>query len=164
MPEINSTTGSASANSYVSLVEFDSFIDERTDADEFADFSADEKARALIEATRRLDQESFCGAKTTETQALEFPRYDTYDQNGYYYNSDAIPRPVKNAQMELAAAFLNGTFSTQDTGLENFASFSKSDLSLTPRGLPAGRLPAQVTRYLRDFLLAGGGEIQLVRG
>jgi hypothetical protein len=42
------------------------------------------------------------GYRVNSTQALDFPRWDIVDDNGYIVPSDAVPTPIATANAELA--------------------------------------------------------------
>lgn len=173
--EIIITAGGATANSYASIEAADLYFLGRSFADAWTDADADTKARALVSATRRLDQESWRGTPTATTQGLLWPRYGVENpdyQNGSqpsgYYSttrllaSDAIPGWLERATCELALVLLSNNL-LEDTGLEGLESVGVGDLQVTPRKGRAGRLPANVWRECRPYLLGAGGKVDLVR-
>lgn len=106
---IVATVGSASANSFVTLVEAAAYMEGRLNSDAWDNAGADEQNRALAEATREIDQFEFVGRRSDTTQVLAWPRQwapNPDDPNYDYYAVDAIPQRVKNATMELAFQFL----------------------------------------------------------
>lgn len=161
---ITATVGGSTSNSYVTLVEADAHFDARLDATDWSGATDDTKNRALIQATQRLDQQRFKGRREDEDQALAFPRVGTFDRDGYAYDSDTIPTPVKRAQMELALAML-GTDLLADTGLEGFKRAKVGPLDVETRYRPAGTLPAHVRREIAH-LVEGESALQfdIVRG
>lgn len=165
MPTLKESPGADDANSYLTDDEIRAMADERLDADELrADPLPDDVKRAAIMATRRLDQENFDGDAMSETQALAFPRSGiTNSKTGADYSSSTIPTGIKRGTFELMLAINAGTFSVDDTGLENIDSMSVGPVNITPRGRPGGSLPANVLREINDFLETGGA-VELVRG
>lgn len=162
---VDATVGGASANSYVTKAEADAYVLGRLNASTWEDETDTDKLnRALVSATRRLDQEEWQGRKVATTQALEWPRSGTSDQNGNAYATDAIPQPVKDATCELALAMLSEDL-LADSGLEAFNSVTVGSLQVTPRhGRPAGDLPENVRRELRGLLATARNTIPLERG
>ena len=74
---IVATVGSATANSYLTLAAANSLIEGLvlgTDATAWDSSTDDNKNRALVSATKRIDRERFLGAKAASTQALQWPR------------------------------------------------------------------------------------------
>ena len=173
---IIATVGSASANSYVTLAEAETYMDGRVYTDDWDNASDTDKEKALISATLRLEQESWRGAPSATTQALKWPRYNVENADyedaghgsypwgwGYYLDSTTIPVWLKNAQCELALVLL-GTNLLEDTGLELIESVSVGDLNVTPhKSRKAGRLPANVRRFVAPYIVGGGGTVRLVR-
>lgn len=165
---IDATVGGEGANSYVTLAQFTTYLDERPfDTTTTASAATeDERTRALIAACRRLDQEDYTGTKADSSQALKWPRYGVKDEDGRTYDSDAIPTIVQHAQMEQAIAYLTADSDPEAaTGLEGFASVTVGPLQVTPRHTSAqGALPDIVRRLLRPVLTTGASTIRLVRG
>lgn len=125
MATLDATVGGASANAYAAVADGDTYFDERLQASAWTGESdAAVKTRALIMATRRLDQETFVGYKNSTSQALEWPREDAYDRDGEEYTTTAIPTVIKHAMFEIALAFLNSNADSSDPmandGLERF--------------------------------------------
>jgi hypothetical protein len=150
-------------NSYLSVDGADEILEVRIGASDWAEASPDDKAAALITATRRLEQETYQGAKSDSDQSLLFPRSNLFNSNGDLYADDAIPSPVQLACAELALQLLRDPSLFDDTGLENFSSISKGDSSLTPRGIVSGKLPAQVSRFLRGIRIGNDGGGSAIR-
>jgi hypothetical protein len=135
---INATAGDASANSYITLAEADTFVEAMvlgTDANKWGSGNTDSRNRALTAAAQRLDRERFLGARATDTQALQWPRTgvrkpDTY-VNTYatgfpfrisddYFTDTEVPDQVKRAQIELAVYLHSNTDGISLGGLEDF--------------------------------------------
>ena len=111
---IDATLQGASANSYVTLAEADTYFETVPDSSTWTDKTDDQKTRALISATRWIDALSFYGDRCTETQALKWPRED-YKVDGIKLVCTLIPQQVKVATYELARAFANDTDSITGT-------------------------------------------------
>lgn len=106
---IVATVGSASANSYTTLAEANSYMEGRLNSTLWDAASDDSCNRALVEATREIDTLFFVGKRASTTQALAWPRdfaVDPDDPNGDYFATTEIPTRVKNACMELANQFI----------------------------------------------------------
>lgn len=109
MPDLITSAGSASANSFISSEASDAYLDTRLNASAWSDASDDDKARALIEATRELSLLNWDGKRVDDTQALSWPRQlvkNPDDPNWSYFDSTEIPTRVKDATCELALEFL----------------------------------------------------------
>lgn len=162
MPTLTATASSATANSYATVAEGNAYFDERVQASNWTGESdADVKERALIMATRRVDQLSFEGAKSTDTQALKWPRINAFDESGYEYDTDAVPTLVKHATFEIALKILNdnadSTDPLADSGLEQFdrAKVGPLDVEIN-HTRSSTALPDNVTRILRPVLRGSG--------
>ena len=110
-------TGKSDANSYVSLTECNTYHIDRSNSDWTGDDPT--KEAALIRATQYLDshyRSRFLGYRGSEAQALEWPRYDVEDDNGYWLDGE-IPQELKYATCELALRALSGELlDDQDRG------------------------------------------------
>ena len=111
MPSITATVGSASANSYVTETEVDTYADEMGGANALAWEESSERLQLMIRSTRALDALFWLGQKAASTQALQWPRdyvVDPDSPTGEYFDDDAIPTRIKRAQMELVLAMAGG--------------------------------------------------------
>ena len=148
-PTLTATAKSASANSYVTRTEAQSYMDERIETDNWDDASNADQDRALIMATNRLEREEYRGGATTTTQRLRHPRAGLITRDGQSYDQDIVCRPVKEATYELALAILDGNYVESDTGLEEYTSVTIGPLNVTPNlGRNAGVLPRRVQQLL----------------
>lgn len=166
MPSLVVTPGSASANSYLSDTEAETMADERLQATEWDDAVADDQARALIGATNLLDLHTFKGWKTTTTQRLKWPRTDVVDEDGEEYDTDDIPRFLKQATFETALWLLNKNADSEDptqgTGLEGFKRAQVGPLSVDVNELfRSGDLPDHIRAMIRHVVAGGqfGGAV-----
>lgn len=97
------TPGGTDSNSYATLAEANEYHDTRLHNSEWGNATDLTKEAALIWATRTLDVNFYWyGRKSTETQALDWPRSGVTDSDGYSIDSDVIPVQVKWAESELA--------------------------------------------------------------
>lgn len=69
---IVATPGASNANSYVTLIETDTYMDSRLNTSSWHDSVLQEEA--LLQACFRLDQYDYVGDPVTETQSLKWPR------------------------------------------------------------------------------------------
>jgi len=149
-PTIDASVGGASANCLITQANATTYFNGRLSTDDWTNASTADKDRALIMATVRLEQEEYRGSKVTTAQALKWPRYSTYNDNGDTYATDDIPDVVDDACCEMALAILKDPTIMSDSGLEGFTSVGVGPLSVQPRSSrKAGALPQQVIRLLR---------------
>ena len=137
---IDATLGGASANSYVTLADANSYFETVPDSSTWVDKTDDQKNRAIISATRWIDALSFYGNRCTETQALKWPRED-YKVDGIELACTLIPVGIEIATYELARALANDTDAitgtTGTTGLYDQVELGElkvkyKDSSMTP--------------------------------
>jgi hypothetical protein len=181
---IDATAGGASANSYITLSEANTFVEamiSSTDVSKWTTGTDDTRNRALAAAAQRLDRERFLGAKATDTQSMQWPRTgvrkpDTY-LNTYatgfpfrisedYFTDTEIPDQIKRAQIELAVYLHNNTDGISLGGLEDFKSVQVGSISVTPDksgAIGADRVPPMFERYLTSLRISGPGNIAIRR-
>lgn len=102
---VTATPGSASANSYISVATGDDLANVYLGTLAWSSASTDNKGRALIMATRYLDQLEWIGSKATTTQALAWPRKEAACGE-WSFTASEIPQPIKQACFDLAEALL----------------------------------------------------------
>jgi hypothetical protein len=171
---ITATAGSASANSFVTLAEAETYMEARLNATLWDAATEDTKNRALVEATREIDVLSYIGRSADDTQALSWPRQwainpDDPDYN-YFLTTD-VPQRIKNAQMELAFQFIKqGT--TDVAALDSNVGIKRKKIDVIEteysdynKAEGLSRYP-RVLNYLMPLLDAGYGGLvsQVIRG
>jgi hypothetical protein len=116
--------------------------------------SVDNRARALVEATRIIERQLWAGAKVSDGQALQWPRTGVTYADGSEVSSASIPDEVVEAAYELALAGL------ADVSLFTGTSTEKQTKKLEAKGTSieyfsprAGdRWPGRVAELLAQFL------------
>ena len=110
---INSTVGGASANSYITIAQGTAYADDVLGTTAWSTATTDNRTRALLAATARLDELAWIGARASSTQALAWPRTDAACGE-FDYAADVIPAEVQEATWQLAELLLGdaGAFST----------------------------------------------------
>lgn len=122
----DSTTGGASANSYVSVEDADAFHSEsRLHNTAWSSATTPTKQAALVWATMLLDTRyNWKGVRSDELQALKWPRFSAYDSDGYLvgYNYQTqqygIPIRLKQAVSELAFRLIEQDRTNDFDGLQ----------------------------------------------
>ena len=99
------TAGASDANSYLTVAAADDLADLYLGTLNWASATTDNKGRALIMATRYLDELTYIGAKTAATQALLWPRTEA-ECGDWSFTSSEIPKPIKQATFDLAEHLL----------------------------------------------------------
>jgi len=105
---IVATLKSATANSYVTLAEANTYFETVPDSTTWDNKTDDQKKRALISATRWIDSLNFYGDRCDDGQALKWPR-NNYEVDNVELVCTAIPNNIKYAEYELARALANET-------------------------------------------------------
>lgn len=165
MPTLDATVGGTDSNSYATRAEANTYFDNRLNATTWSALSDDDKDRALITATSRIEQESFVGTVADEDQALQWPRDGVVDRNGNEVLETEIPQQVKNAQYEYALTLTGGTTQLLPSGLDQFTEVKVGSIQVKMKdGFIEGKLPDNVYRELEEFLTTRRNEIRKVRG
>lgn len=133
---IVSTVASATANSYSSIADADSYHETHLYATDWTDADTDTKCRALQMATRLLDQHvTWLGSAVGSTQALLWPRVGVFGPNGYELAHDAIPVLVEQATAEFARQLITADLTAEnDATRQGLQSLTAGSVSLTFRG------------------------------
>jgi len=127
-------TKPSGANSYISEANCKIYLDLRG-LTEWGLESTENKQASLIRATDYLEsnfKNRWQGFKTSSDQSLSFPRYDVYDEDGYYFSETEIPQELIDAQCLLAnKAILDGelVLLTQDVTQDNLINSKKRKVS-----------------------------------
>lgn len=170
---IVATAGAANANSFVTLVEAEAYMEGRGNASTWTAATDAEKNVTLVEATRDIDVQNYRGKRASSTQALDWPRdwaVDPDDPYLDYFDSDEIPTRIKNATCELAFQYIKaGTTDVAALDAATNVKRKKVDVleteyfaaSSTPTGL--SRYP-RVIAYIRPLLASTGPTAATVRG
>jgi len=170
---IVATAGSASANSFITLAECETYMEGRGNKALWTAAADSDKNIALVEATRELDLLTYTGYRTDDTQALSWPRQWAVDPDNptdQYFDTDEIPTRLKNAQAELAFQFIKaGT--TDLAALDSKAGVKRKKVDVletewfsaatTPTGI--ARYP-RVMNYIRRLLATSGLTTEVIRG
>jgi hypothetical protein len=171
---ITATVGSASANSYATLAEAETYMEARLNGTLWDASTDDNKNRALVEAARELDPLGWDGYRVDDTQAMSWPRswvVNPDDPNRDYYGSTTVPQRVKDAQCELAFQFIkSGVTDVAAQDPYDYITEKKIDVLVT-KYAPPGSRPRGLARYprvmklIRPLLVASSGISRpLVRG
>lgn len=139
-------------NTYVSDAEADSYFADRLYADDWTGATSGDQEKALLMAKRLLDQQPFAGERTSTDQILAWPRSGISG-----VDSATVPQAIKDAQCELALAFLREDL-TADDGTRGVRSLRAGSVAIEYDGrAPAKRLPDAAHALLEPFLSLTGG-------
>jgi hypothetical protein len=146
------------ANSYVALDDAETYFEERLNADSWHQAEEVDKMRALIMATKAIDNLNFTGEKTDTEQTLQFPRYDDAD----------IPNEILEACYECALSFLDGVdieFEKEALNVteQRIAGVNVKYASTVPPEHIIAGIPSYKAWLLLKPFLRGPDDIQLFR-
>lgn len=173
---IDATPGGASANSFVTLAECQTYMDARLNGSLWTAAATDDQNRALVEATREISNRVWPSTRVSSTQALSWPRWFVVNPDApwsglVYFDQTVIPQRVKDATCELAFQFIKAgatDVAAQDS-LQNIVEKSIGGAITTRYSEPLnrkkgiGRYP-RVMDYIRPLLASSGPTTPLVRG
>ena len=172
---ITATLSSATANSYVTLAEANTYFETVPDSSTWTNKTDDQKNRSLIAATRWIDSFIFYGDRCDNGQALKFPR-NNYQVDDVELSCTTIPNNIKYAQYELARALANETDAmTGNTGTDgNIEEVKLGDIQVKYNTTSQGTGTVNnimdkypwLQSYLGAYMLGGAGSFQMrvVRG
>jgi len=110
------TIGSASANTFGTQAEADTYFDNRLNVSDWTGADSDDKDRALLQAAIEMCLMAWKGTRVDSTQALCWPRDEVVNpdlpwasqepQDSYYYETTEMPDRIKHSQFELALEML----------------------------------------------------------
>jgi hypothetical protein len=100
----NATPGATDANSYVTVEGADEFLTERRMhvGIEWTALSQADKEAALMWSTREIERHDFIGTRQSSEQALHWPTFEQYENDGRPIPDDGIPISVEDATSEMA--------------------------------------------------------------
>jgi hypothetical protein len=105
-------TGKADAESYLSVADCDTYHTKHGDSSDWSGASTADKEEALRMGTQYLDaiyNALWIGTRANETQALDWPRSDAEDYDGFIIGSTSIPQALKDATAEAAVRHITET-------------------------------------------------------
>ena len=168
-------TGRADANSYADVTDSDAYHAGHLYASAWTGATADNKAAALVMASRVIDAEfQFNGVKTSAAQALQWPRSDCRDPDAVATSggsgvvaSNLVPKAVLDATCELARELLTLDRTAAPPGeglLSDWTSTAGKKYSKTDIRPILPRLVQSLLAKYGSPVRQGGGVVKLVRG
>lgn len=166
---IVATPSATNANSYVTLTEFDTFLDELYPAPALAVAALnDEKNRALVTACAQMTLFLYRSPRAMDGQSLPAPFLampnpdsTTVNESGsIYYAATVVPDRMKRAQMLTAVALLEETYTPNAAEIEgNLTAWSHDGVSLSYAASKSvsgartkGELPQEARSLIAPFL------------
>ena len=166
--------GKIDANSYASAADSDAYHAGHLYATSWTGATADNKAAALVMASRVIDAEfQFNGVKTSAAQALQWPRSDCRDPDAVatsaglgVIGSNVVPKGVTHATCELARELLLLDRTTAPPGegiASDWTSTAGKKYSKTDVRPILSRLVLSLLSKFGTPTRQGGGVVKLVR-
>lgn len=128
---IDATLSGANSNSYITLADAEIYFSERLHTTTWDSATEDQKNRALIMATKRIDQEEFYGDRSTSTQKLKFPRNNLGYLDGVLLDG-TIPTILKEAQCELSIHLLSVDISKPGVTSDSYSEIKIASITIKP--------------------------------
>ena len=151
---IVSTPGGAASNSYITIADGTAYSDDQLGTTNWSTASTDNRTRALLAATARLDELTWIGTRASTTQALAWPR-DGAECGDLSFTDAEIPEPVRQACWQLAELLLGDT--------DAFSTVAQVSGELVP-GIPNANLrSASLGNGAIDLTFKDGGGAPLYR-
>lgn len=166
------TAGAANANAYITLAEFNTYLDSCLHTSAAVTAATDDtKNRAIATATRLLDELIEWDGEPTEadTQALQWPRADLEDDKGEDLDEDTIPQRLKNATAEFAR-YLIDSDRTAENATDGIVAMSVGSVNLQfsetapPERKPIPDAVWQMISLWGKKSFGGSMSVPLVRG
>lgn len=124
-------SGKLNANAYCTVEEATDYHASRLHSDTWTDSYAKEQQAAIMWATRLLDERfDWIGQPANTGQALQWPRFGTWNRDGHPVSRAIIPQWLKNATAELARHLVASDIEAPpDTA--GFSRIAVGDIALT---------------------------------
>ena len=139
-------------NSFVSLDDADLYHEMRLHVETWTNADDDTKEAALMWATRLLnDLINWAGYKTSQGQALRWPRNFVYDLDGYLLDSGTIPDFLKSATSEYARNLIDSDL-TEGNAMAGFKSLKIDVLEMEiDKYSQAATIPPAVWDMIKQY-------------
>lgn len=152
-------------NSYVTLDEANEYFVSRLGSDYWDTLEDEQKEKALITATKKIDRLPFIGYKQDPYQPLQFPRF--YYSTGCYYNGlpiEDIPQQVKDAVCEEALTTLQYIENNSEDIYNGALSGSYQSLKLGDASITYGSKGSTNSGTSSNGVLLSENALQLLQG
>lgn len=159
---ITATVGSETANSFVTLAEFRTYLGQRLNsANVLSTRSATDMSIALIDAGREFNEKAWRGVKADDDQSMAWPRRYVMIPDGVeYLASDAIPQAIKDAQCERAVELLESTNAGESEAIIKTFSQGDTRIEYDVRQVASAARRSRLADLLRAYLLSNGRAIR----
>lgn len=152
------TLGSNTYTTYVSVDDADDYLAAALHAVVWASATATQKGQAIVTATRMLDRQIWQGEKTSDAQALAWPRSGVTTRDGAAVDEDTIPQAVIDACCELAAGLLEDPGAQTSVTAGSNIKRVKAEVEVEFFGPRAGgRFPQIIQELVGQYLRSPSG-------
>jgi hypothetical protein len=151
---IVATPGATDANSYCTKAEADTYHTGHLYGSAWEDADTDTKNRALVSATRLLDEHiEWDGHVTVQTQALLWPRAGMYYENSWYIDGSVVPQKLKEAVAEFARLLIvEDRTAENDIAAQGITAIAAGAVNLTFNGRTRAKvIPDSVYYMIRNW-------------
>jgi hypothetical protein len=156
--EIVPQTVTVGVNSYVTLEELETYLNDRLHFDVRLQATNDDYCKALKAGTAALDRLGFTGMVTSYEQRLAWPRCRVRDREGRLLDSNIVPDVVKHAAIEFALHLLHRL----PPSAAPISRKKVADLEIEYRATVTDPVPPIVRDMLAPFLTGTGHSAELV--
>lgn len=141
-------------NGYITVANATTYFSSSLRSASWAAISDSDKEKALITATRMLDRQVWAGSKTSDAQALQWPRSGVTDAYGNEVSSASVPSQIIDANCELALALYTNSSVETDKNTSTNAKYIKAGSAAIAffRPLRGGRFPTIIQELVGQFL------------
>lgn len=164
---LDTTIGGASADSYVTLAEYEAYVIANINTS-YTEADATQEMN-LRRAKQWLDRKNWVGIAQYQTQTGSWPRISDKLIDGWPIDVDSIPQDIKDAQCELAYQF-------EQNSLDPFATVSNGATKITKSKAGPVETETEYATYretprivaveglIGPYLKAGSSQVSLGRG
>lgn len=144
-------------NTYVTPLQADLYFEDRLRVETWTAAEDEDKDKALLMARRLLDRQAFAGSLADDNQILAWPRSGLVDREGRAVDPSTVPADVRDAQCELALAFLREDLTADDgrSGVRR-EKIGEIEVEYDGRAPAKAPLPEIVAALLKPYLAATG--------
>lgn len=141
-------------NSYIDVPDADLYFDNRLYSDAWINATSDDKAKALIMATQRIDRQPWKGIKVDSSQKLAFPRIMYSEDYKGWVSESEVSQNVKDACCEEALAILEiGNSKRIKLQQQGVKSMTIDKVSETYKGNPMNLLSQEARELLKPYFI-----------
>lgn len=137
-------------NSYLEVADADLYFGDRLNSTAWTGATPEDKAKALIGATKAIETMKFIGSRTVSTQKLSFPREGVY-VDGILIDATVVPQDIKDAVCEYAILMLQEDYTAPDD-LAQFGEVAVGSIKIKTNPSKGGKaIPPMVASLLSNY-------------